>query len=999
MRPSRVSHLSRASSFLATLALALALAVPSLLSAQQTGSVTGTVVDATNRAPLSGAQVSIEGTQRGALSDARGRFLILQVPTGPQTVRVTYIGYASQTQEINVGAGQAATVDFELQISAVTLDEVVVTGTAGAVEKRKVGSSMASMNMAQVQENLPVQDFGTALQARIPGVRSVGTVGGVGASRQLQIRGMASLRLDQRPVIYIDGVRVDANQNEWGGMGNAACCSFSGGAAEDRLSDLNPADIERIEVLKGAAAATLYGSEATNGVIQIFTKRGRSNSPPQFTMNMATGFNRLRENFQTTLYPEFRGPDGFQAQDSNSLIENGLITTVDLSAQGGGEDVTYFVSGGYNFEEGSLQPNNQKRANLRTNLRWVASDKWTFAINTAYSRNKILDLQSGNNWMSMLGNALLGNPRKATEEYPYGEPWLSVADIKRVDTFDDTNRWTGGITATYNPTGWFANKLTFGIDNVDEEKSRLLPYGSYYTYVGTVGERNLGYRRARNITADYLGTMNWDVTETFGSELSFGAQGFWETASEQMATGRGFAAPGVTTVGGAAITFGDESFRETVNIGLFAQDRLSFNDKLFATLGVRVDGNSAFGENYGLKTYPKFDLAYQISQEGFLPEFISNLKLRGAIGQAGKFPGAFDQFRTFSPTTVLDDLAGVSPSNPGNANLKPETTTEMEAGFDAGFFQDQLGLTFTYYYAKTVDALLGISLPPSEGFSSSRLENVGEIKNQGWEVSINATPVNTTNMRWSVDLNLDGNSNEILSLGDQAVYRLINKWEGGNWRSGGTVAVDSVLYLGGYYVGYPVRSGWSREIVSYDGDSNRHQRSDFNLYQGPPLPTFNASLGNTFTFGNFRVYGLLSMQRGSVFSNSDRPYRVRQGGGDEYLGLFDFDNRDANGNPTETFASDSLYNYFTLTSNYDSRDNIRLREVSVSYNLPLSFTNNLGLSRTTLTLSGQNLHWWDDCHCLDPDMNYLGGAVRQSGFLAMPQSRKFLFSIRTGFGG
>jgi TonB-dependent SusC/RagA subfamily outer membrane receptor len=999
MRLTRVNRVSRAFRILSFRALAGALALPSLLDAQQTGSVTGTVVDATNRQPLSGAQVSIEGTQRGALSDARGRFLILQVPAGAQTVRVTYIGYGSQTQEITVGPGQAVTVDFELQISAVSLDEVVVTGTAGAVEKRKVGSSMASMNMAQIQENLPVQDFGTALQARIPGVRSVGTVGGVGASRQLQIRGTSSLQLDQRPVIYIDGIRVDANQYEWGSLASAACCSFSGGAAEDRLSDLNPADIERIEVLKGAAAATLYGSEASNGVIQIFTKRGRSNSPPQFSLNMSTGVNRLRENFQTKLYPEFRGPDGFQARDSNDLIENGLIGTIDLSAQGGGEDVTYFVSGGYTFEEGSLQPNHQKRGNLRTNLRWVASEQWTFAINTAYSRNNILDLQSGNNWMSMLGNALLGNPRKASEEYPYGEPWLSVSDIKKVDTYNDTNRWTGGLTATYTPANWFTNRLTFGIDNVDEEKSRLLPFGYYYTYVGTVGERNLGYRRARNITADYLGTMNFDLSDTFGSELSFGAQGFWETASEQMATGRGFAAPGVTTVGGAAITFGDEEFRETINVGLFAQDRISYKDKLFATVGVRVDGNSAFGENYGLKTYPKFDAAYQISQESFIPEFISNLKLRAAIGQAGKFPGAFDQFRTFSPTTVLDDLAGVSPNNPGNANLKPETTTEVEAGFDAGFFEDRVGVTFTYYHAKTVDALLDIDLPPSEGFSEERLENVGEIENKGWEVSINYTPINTSDLRWSLDLNLDRNENEILDLGDQAVYRLINRWEGGGWRTGGTVVTDSVKYLGGYYVGYPIRGGWSREIVDYDAGTNTHSRSDFNFYQGPPLPTFNASLGSTFTFGSFRLYGLVSMQSGSVFSNSDRPYRVRQGGGDEYLETFDFDNRGADGNPTPTFQTDSLLNYFTLTSNYDSRDNVRIREVSLSYSLPLSFTNSLGLTRTTLTLSGQNLYWWDDCNCLDPDMNYLGGSVNQSGFLAMPQSRKFLFSLRTGFGG
>jgi TonB-dependent SusC/RagA subfamily outer membrane receptor len=378
MMRTRENFVSRALRFVPALALAGALALPSLLSAQQVGSVTGTIIDATNRQALSGAQVNIEGTQRGALSDARGRFLILQVPVGPQTVRVTYIGYGTQTTDITITAGQPTTIEFELQISAISLDEVVVTGTAGAVEKRKVGSSMATVNVAQVQENVPLQDFGTLLQARIPGVRSVGVVGGVGVSKQITIRGPGTFSLNQRPVIYIDGVRVDAYNGEWGGLGGTACCSFSGGAGEDRLHDLNPQDIERVEVLKGAAAATLYGSEASSGVIQIFTKRGRSNSAPQFTLNMATGFNRLRENLQTDLNPEFRGPDGFQAWDANeTLIENGPIATADVTAQGGGEDITYFVSGGYNFEEGSIKPNNMKRGNLRLNLRWVASDKWT----------------------------------------------------------------------------------------------------------------------------------------------------------------------------------------------------------------------------------------------------------------------------------------------------------------------------------------------------------------------------------------------------------------------------------------------------------------------------------------------------------------------------------------------------------------------------------------------------------------------------------------------
>lgn len=996
MRRTRENFLARAFGVVPALALAGALALPSLLSAQQVGSVTGTIVDAINRQPLSGAQISIEGTQRGGLSDARGRFLILQVPAGPQTVRVTFIGYGTQTREITVDAGGAVTLEFELRISAITLDEVVVTGTAGAVDKRKVGSSMATLNVAQVQENLPITDFGSILQARIPGVRSIGAVGGVGVGRQLQIRGTASFSLNQRPVVYIDGVRVDASAGEWGGLGGTACCSFSGGAGEDRLGDLNPEDIDRVEILKGAAAATLYGSEASNGVIQIFTKRGRSNSPPQFTLNLATGFNRLRENLETTLNPEFRGPDGFQAWDANEhLIENGPIATVDVTAQGGGEDVTYFVSGGYNFEEGSIKPNNMKRGNMRLNLRWVASEKWTFAINSAYTQNDILSLQSGNNWMALLGNALLGNPRKANVDEPYGEPWLPVHNIKQVDTHDETARWTGGLTASYNPTSWFSNKLTVGMDNVDEQKNRLLPFGFYYVYVGTDGERNLGFRRARTITADYLGTLAVPEYFGIGQEFSFGAQGFWATDERNMAIGEGFAGSGVTTVGGAAITSASESFNETVNVGLFAQDRFSYADKLFATVGIRVDGNSAFGENYGLKAYPKFDMAYMISQEGFLPTFISSMKLRGAVGQAGKFPGAFTQFQTYSPQTVLNDVAGVQPNNPGNADLKPETTMEIEGGFDAGLFDDKLGLVFTYYYAKTTDALLGINKPPSEGFGSSRQENVGEILNRGWEASINYTPINTANLRWSVDLNLDSNHNEILNLGKQATETTYMVRDG----KGGFEEI-TVTQLGTHEEGYELRASWTRMINGYDAATNKHTRTSRSVYQGQRLPKWSGSIGNTFSFGAFRLYGLVSTDQGAVFSNGDRTYRTRQGGGDEWNGLFDFDNRDANGNPTETMASDSLLNLQSLVSLYDSRSNVRLREASISYSMPMDLSNRFGLGRTVFTLSGQNLWWWDDCNCVDPDMLYQGGSnTATSGFLAMPQSRKFMFSIRTGFGG
>jgi TonB-dependent SusC/RagA subfamily outer membrane receptor len=961
----------------ARLLLALVLGANPLL-AQQTGTVSGTVVDAATMQPLNGAQVVVGETGRGALTDARGRFLVAGVPAGTHAVRVSNLGYRSSTRQLSVGAGETAAANFSLEISAVALDEVVVTGTAGAVEKRKIGSSMATVDVSRVQEVTPVTSMGQALESRVPGIRSVAPVGGVGAARDLRIRGTSSFSLGVRPVIYIDGLRVDNTAAEWAGssVSGGTCCSFSGGAGEDRLSDLNPEDIDRIEILKGAAAATLYGSEASNGVIQIFTKRGRNNSKPTFSFSSSVGFNRHRENFATTLYPNFTGPDGTRALDANeALIENGLINNYDLTVQGGGQDVTYFISGGYGFEEGSIKPNWQKSGNLRMNLRWLASDKWSFDLNSAFARNNILALQSGNNWTALYGNAILGNPLKASKERPFGEPWTAIEDIRAIQAFSNANRWTGGFTANFQPTSNFSQRITAGLDNVTDQKERILPFGASYVYLGEQGERSIGYRSSNVFTLDYLGNFGLDLTPSIVSDFSFGAQGFWETEEISNAIGQGFAGPGVTTVGGGSKTFGDEFFKEAISIGLFAQNRFSIHDKLFATLGIRVDGNSAFGVNYGLQPYPKADVAYVLSEEGFMPQFISNLKVRAAVGTSGLPPGAYDQFQTYNPTAVLGDVPGVTPANPGNPNLEPEKTTEIEAGFDMGLFEDKVGVEFTAYRAITRDALLRVALPPSMGFglrtSDQQWRNAGEILNEGWELSINTSPVVTPRFRWNTQLNFDGNRNEILDLGP--------------------AAIDG--RLGNHRVGKPVNSLWGQVITGFNPETNKHTRSDTSVYIGAPLPTFNASMGNTVSFGPFRVFGLVSVERGAWFSNGDRPYRIRQGAGDEFLATLDE-------NGKRTARTDSLVNYHSLVGDFQKRDNIRIRELSLSYMIPDGLTGGFGLGRTTLTLAGSNLTWWDDCQCADPNMQYAPGGSSGnnfSGFLAMPAARRFLLSVRTSF--
>jgi outer membrane cobalamin receptor len=982
-------------------ALGLAVALSPLALSAQTGNVTGRVVAATTGQPVNGAQVSIEGTSQGSLTNSNGRYVITRVPTGTVTVQVVSVGYATQTMEVTVASGQTAVADFELQVSAVALDEIVVTGTAGAVERRKIGVSLASVDVSDITEAQPITGFGQILEGRVPGLRSIGTVGGVGTTRELRIRGTDSFSLGQRPIVYIDGVRVDGSGGEWGGGvngGSTTCCAFSGGAGEDRLSDLNPDEIDRVEVIKGPAAATLYGSEASGGVIQIFTKRGRNNSPASFSLTSTLGINRHRENFPTheRSRRQITGPDGFVAWDPNeTLIENGLINSYDLTVDGGGENITYFVSGGFAYEEGSVKPNDQKRGNLRVNLNWTVGDNLTVGVTSGYVRNRIYSLQSGNNWLGIYTNALLSNPRNATEEEPYGGGLdVNVEDSQAIETFSDTDRWTGAVTLNYNMRPNFTHKATVGLDAVNDQKTRILPFGRYYTYIGTNGERNIGYRNTRKFTADYLGNLDYDLDGLFGGSFAFGGQAYWDATSTSMATGKDYAGSGVTTVGGAARTFGGEEFFEEVNVGAFAQNRFDLGD-LFVTLAVRVDGNSAFGENYGAQWYPKADMAYNVPVD-ILPSMFSNVKFRAAYGQAGKAPGAFDQFRTYSPNTVLDDEAGVAPLNPGNADLEPENKTEIEAGFDIGMFNGRIGIEATFYDARTTNALLGIALPPSEGFSSAQLRNVGEILNRGVELSVNASPINTAGFRWNTGVNYEWTKNEILDLGETAqldslpVYADGIKTDDANANT--PIRWEKHYRLGGLREGYPVGTFVSRRIVGWDSAEQEHVRTTYSSYLGKLFPDHLASWNNDFQLGqSLRMNVQFRGEWGAVMANSDRSYGVRQYAYDEY-------NKHLDDNLDPTPAADSVLNYMRLVTPADSRDHVRLQEVALTYTLPESLTSRIGLQRSSITLAGYNLYWWDDCNCPDPNQQYQGGAsFSTSPFLGLPQPRRFLLSFRTRF--
>ena len=961
--------------------LALTLLVaPAVLRAQQTGFIVGTVTDGANGQPLGSTFIVITGTRLGTQTDGRGHFIIRGVRSGPATVRAQRIGYRPVLKPLSVPAGDSVQVAIVLQGSVVTLNEVVTTGTGGAVSKRELGAPIGVVDASKITEVKSATDLGSILEGQVAGLRSTTVGGGVGGAKDLRVRGTSSFTLSQRPVVYVDGVRADTRATDWtASLGNQACCNFNGGTGEDRLSDLNPDDIDRIEVLKGAAAATLYGSEASNGVIQIFTKRGRAENAPQWTLSLGTGIDRQRANYQTKLNSQFKGPDGTQALDMNkTLIKNGPFQSYNAEVQGGAGKAGYFVSGGYSKEVGSIQPNDQSKGNVRLNVNWQASDKLTFDVRSAFGRDYINSLQSGNNWSSLTGNAQNGDPRQATKLRPYGEAWISVADIQQITSTSDANRWTGGGTATYQTTPAFSNRLTVGADVVGEQKQRFFPQdGAFGAASVNSGEKTNASRDYSVYTADYLGTLNFHLPMGIGSTFSFGGQGFYETEILTAAIGKQFAGPGISTVTAASQTFGAERYTHAVQIGGLAQNRFAFGDRLFSTIGVRIDGNSAFGSGFGYQRYPKIDVAYNLDGNTWLPTAISSLKLRAAIGTAGKAPGPFDSFQTYQPVAVYANTPALIPQSPGNLRLGPEKSTEIDGGFDAGFFGDRLGIEASMYRTKLSNAIVPVTVPPSQGFLRTQSQNIGGIKNTGWDVSVSLLTFERSNFSWRNEVRMDGLHNEVTDLG------------------GNKGVTDAFGYP--IRVGYPVGAVFAIAPKSYAPPTGTAKigtwtGTDTAVYFGPSLPTFNLSYSPNVKWGRFNLYSLLSLERGAWFNNGDRPYRFRQHTGDEFLSLLGTGGAD-------TFASDSAVGYWQKFNSIDQRDNVRLRTVSLGFELPDRYASAAGLGRTVVTLSANNIMWWDQCHCNDPNSNWAGADSFGNGgaFLTDPSPRTFRMTVRTRF--
>ncbi|MBU6365891.1 MAG: TonB-dependent receptor [Gemmatimonadetes bacterium] len=741
----------RAAGLVALLAAALAGAGDLAAAQGATGTIRGKVTNAAGQ-PLPNAQVFVVGTPNGAQTGADGAFTIARVAAGTVTLRARLIGYEAQERAVAVAAGGTATADFRLAPSAVSLDQVVVTGTAGSARKREVGNSIGQVSVASLPE-VPT-NVSNLLAGRVAGVNISGGLGNAGSGSAIRLRGATSMALSNQPLIYVDGVRTRSDEYPRNGIFQGAT-QRGANAYGSPLNDINPDDIERIEVVKGAAATTLFGTDAAAGVIQIFTKRG-SQGAPKWTTQLNSGFSRLQK-FGTDAVPLIYMEPFIR--DAGRL---GLQAQVAGGTQAG---VRYLFSFGADNTDGVLQLDSERKYQLRTNVDFSPMKNMQMSWNSSFSTNLITQTPAGNNAQGVTLNAF----RRDRNYFGKADPdTIKQVYAQRLNSYVD--RLLLGSTITWTPLANYSSRLIVGFDRSSLENRNVRPYGFPGAVTGII--QNQVWQN-KIISLDWANNYDWQVSDDFKATLSAGTQYVNSLVGDVVAYSENYPAPTEPTVASGSLRNADENRLKNITGGAFGQALFGYKDRYFLTVGARVDGNSAFGQSFGFQTYPKASASWVVSDEGFWKPAFGTLKVRAAYGAAGRAPTAFAAVQTWNPVG-WGTAPAVRPLNLGDPNLGPERTTETELGFDHTAFDGKLTVDFTWFRAVTDDALFFVRNVPSQGFLNSSLGNAGKIQKRGIEAAINATLLEKRNLAVRAGLNASTNVSKVLSLGGAPSFSIGN---------------------------------------------------------------------------------------------------------------------------------------------------------------------------------------------------------------------------------
>lgn len=1022
-------------------ALALALAVSAGDLVAQVGSVTGRVTNAETGEPMQGARLVIQGTNAKATTNEDGRYVLPSVSVGARVVRVNFIGFTQQLSTVTILAGSSTSVDFALSASAIRLSEIVVSAVTGREKRaRELGTNIASIDMAEIPST-PITSVSDLLSGRTAGVILMDVNGTSGSAQRIRIRGANSLSLSNEPLVYIDGILSNSDNTLTFGVG---------GQESSRLNDIDPEDIQTIEIVKGPAAAALYGTAAANGVLLITTKRGRSGDA-EWNFFVETGEIEDRTDYPLnyTSYEVigsagadfFSSTGGFNSTDyircSNRAAAVGTCTQdgtttfntlldprttpfskgnrkrYGLNVRGGSDKVTYYVSGQLEDERGVIHYNLRDKITVRANVNAAVRPDLDLSVSTSYATVQNQFNSNDNSIFSPILNGLLGNgyyvpqstksatalPGESRRNFGFGR---NEFDLEHFVLNDNVDRFSVGARAQYRPLNWLALNTNGGLDLVSGHTFLTLQPG----FLPIAQSFADGLRQSDRKT-NYTYTLNGTAITTFEpiadivSTTTFGGSYIVERLERTSCFGSGLV-PGTASCGTTSSLFEvDEDFSEIKTVGAYVSTEIAWRDKLYVSGAVRGDDNSAFGNDFGLVTYPSAQVSWVIGEEAFFPQgsFLSALRLRAAWGKSGLRPGFRDAVTLFSPVTVArggNDVSGVTVSTSGSVDLKPEKTREFELGFDAALFNDRVGIDLTYFDKKSEDALISRRLPPSWGVAASRFENLGEIKNSGLEISANVAAIDTRDFGLDLHVAITTLKNRVIAIGEDVEDIVFNRglqrhregFSAGSFFQAPVSWADAdgngLLDISNC-AATPVL-GTNCEVVI--GDSVE--------FIGPALPTYQIAWGGELRVSRWLSISTLFEARGGNFQGNDsEAFRC---GRNSTFGCAAVGDPNASVEDQAAYIADRFIG--SAAGFVEKADFVKWRELSITLRAPAGLARSLGaVNGLSLTLAGRNLATWTDYPGLDPETVEGGGSVNfsQSEFNTQPPVRHLMIRLNYTF--
>ncbi|HEX9216423.1 MAG TPA: TonB-dependent receptor [Gemmatimonadales bacterium] len=976
------------------LRVAALLALCARPAAAQQGEVIGRVTDKTSGQALATAQVSVVGTTIRALTGQDGRYRMVNVPAGPATLRVSYIGYATTTQQVTVPASGSAQADFAIAQAAVGLEAIVVTAT-GDQAVREQGTAAHNVDLRDRTSQAAVSNLSDALNSTVPGVVVQSSGGTTGTGTRVRIRGSNSVSLSNDPVLIVDGIRVENGSN--------STSIGVGGQQPSRLNDISPQDLEAVQVNSGPASSVLYGTDAANGAIIMRTRRGQpgatkwtmsaeggtlndyGNYPDNYTgltaLDSACALTRVVATVNPCVQVRVRR---FNPIEQRSPFRTGHRVQYGISASGGSEQTTFYLAGHFNNEDGVYPVNWNKEVNILANLFDHVRSNMDIQATALYTNGKLRLPQNDNNVFGVLSSGFLGGS-DSTANNGYG--FLTPAQSFSIRTFQNIDHFTGSVQANYRPLSWLEAHAVIGTDflsRYDENTTFPGVIPASFNVNASQGNRNANPFQIYNWTGNFYATASFALTPTLNSTTSGGLLYYHLRNHGVLASVQQLTA-GTNSLSGGVIPTANEQTLETVTIGRFVEERLSYKNRLFVTGALRSDDNTSFGKRFGNILYPRLSMSWVASEEPFFPKpgWLGALKLRAAYGSSGLHPGPTDALQFFNPTPVVinnTDVPGITIGGLGNAALKPERTNETEAGLDAELRPLSARIAFTYYSKLSHDALIAVTLPPSCGCGTSIFRNLGSVSNKGLEISAAATVIHSPNL--NVDLNVGawGTKSRVKTLGANIAPIIFGL--------GGATQRMQVGWAPGSYFQRP----YTFNDANNDGiiAISEVTLGSTATFQGQPFPDHGGSVSSTITaFQRFHLYGLVDGRFGNKLFNSTEQFRC---------GLSNCRGRnDRTASLAEQAAA--VANILGTQAGYmEDADFVKFRELSLTYDAPANWATRIGASSLSFTIAGRNLATWTKYKGLDPELNEAGqNNFTTADFLTQPPVRYWIGRINVAF--